>query len=93
MRLCLAMVLLVSCSPSACLADGQLFCATVTPAGPIIVAVADAAGVPIIATGLASATVTAICAQIAAIPVSPPANAAIVPMVAVALPKNIKGAT
>jgi hypothetical protein len=74
--------------------DGQLFCARATPAGPLIVAIADAAGVPVVVTGMASSAVAAICAVIAAIPVVPPANPAAAPVVAVALPAaTVKPAT
>jgi hypothetical protein len=73
--------------------DGQLFCARATPAGPLIVAIADAAGVPVVVTGMASSAVAAICAVIAAIPVTPPANPAQAPVVAVALPAAVKPAT
>lgn len=52
--------------------QGQLFC--------------DAAGAPIIVSGMASATVAALCAQIAAIPVTPPPVTVAVPVVAVTVP-------
>ena len=61
---------------------GQLFCAQATAAGPLVVALADAAGAPVVVTGVASATVSAACAAIGAIPVMPPANAAMAPVVA-----------
>ncbi len=66
--------------------DGQLFCAKATTDGPLVVAVADAAGAPIIVTGLAAAVVKGDCALIDAIPVTPPANPAAAPVVAVAVP-------
>lgn len=61
--------------------DGQLFCAKATTLGPVVVAVATAAGVPIIATGATSLAVNAACAAIGGIPVSPPANPAAAPVV------------
>jgi hypothetical protein len=64
--------------------DGQLLCAKATPLGPLTVAIADAAGVPVIVSGRAQAVVQADCAAINAIPVTPPAVAATVPVVAVA---------
>ena len=62
--------------------DGQLFCAKETADGPMVVAVADMLGAPIIVTGLASDVVSGACASINAIPVSPPANPAQAPVVA-----------
>jgi len=61
---------------------GQLFCAQATATGPLVVALADAAGAPVVVTGAASATVAAACAAIGAIPVMPPANAPAAPVVA-----------
>lgn len=75
--------LLLACSPAQktqALANGQLFCQIETKAGPVIVAVATAAGAPVIATGLAQGAVAAICAGIQAIPVPPPAAPASVPV-------------
>ena len=74
----------VANSPTAqkVVAKGQLFCAKVTKDGPLIVALADALGAPIIVTGLASDVVSGACASINAIPVSPPANPAQAPVVA-----------
>jgi hypothetical protein len=66
-------------------ADGQLYCAKATVTGPLVVAIADAAGAPVIVTGLASGLVSDICATIGAIPVVPPANPAAAPVVAVAV--------
>jgi hypothetical protein len=65
-------------------ADGQLFCATATKAGPLVVALADAAGAPIIVTGLAAAVVQGDCALINGLPVVPPVNPVAAPVVAVA---------
>jgi hypothetical protein len=69
--------------------DGQLFCAKSTPLGPLTVAIATAAGVPVIVAGMASSGVAAICAEIAAIPVTPPVLVAAVPVVAVAIPAGV----
>ena len=55
---------------------GQLFCQQFRAFGPVIVAVADAAGAPIIATGAAEAVVNDACAAVGALPVAPPANLA-----------------
>lgn len=63
--------------------DGQLFCARATSAGPLVVALADATGVPVIVSGMTSSLVAADCAAIDAIPVSPPASPATAPVVAV----------
>ena len=67
------------------IADGQLYCAKATALGPLVVALADAAGAPITVTGKASQVVADACAVIGAIPVVPPANPATAPVVAVAL--------
>lgn len=67
-------------------AQGQLFCAKATADGPLVVALADAAGVPITVTGQASTVVAAACAAINAIPVTPPANPAAAPVVAAPIP-------
>jgi hypothetical protein len=80
-------VLAVSgCAPSQLVANGQLYCAKTSADGPLIVALADALGAPVIVTGLAANVVAADCAAIDAIPVTPPANPAAAPVVAVALP-------
>jgi hypothetical protein len=80
---------LAACSPAQqarAVADGQLFCAKATTTGPLVVALADAAGAPVIVTGLSSDVVAAACRRISAIPVSPPADPAAAPVVAVAVP-------
>ena len=64
---------------------GQLFCAKATTNGPLVVALADAAGAPVNVTGLASSVVADACAAINAIPVSPPANPAAAPVVSAAV--------
>lgn len=61
---------------------GQLFCAKATAAGPLVVALTDALGAPIVVTGLASAVVAAACQSIDATPVSPPAAPTAAPVVA-----------
>ena len=61
---------------------GQLFCATATANGPLVVALADTSGVPVTATGKAAAWVSAACALIGAIPVAPPPAPAQAPIVA-----------
>ena len=63
-------------------AAGQLFCATATATGPLVVALAALNGAPVIVTNKAQAEVQAACALIGAIPVSPPANPAQAPVVA-----------
>lgn len=65
-------------------AEGQLFCAKASATGPLVVALANAAGAPVIVTGMTAQSVTANCAIISAIPVSPPVNPADAPVVAVA---------
>ena len=74
----------VATSPTAqrLVKDGQLFCAQETADGPIVVAVADMLGAPVIVTGLSSDVVAGVCKSINAIPVSPPANPAQAPVVA-----------
>jgi hypothetical protein len=62
--------------------DGQLFCAVSTATGPLVVALADAAGVPVTVTNKTSSVVAASCAVIGAIPVSPPAHPSTAPVVA-----------
>ena len=53
---------------------GQLFCARAVNAVPAIIAIADLAGVPVLATGAASDVVRGLCAAIGGLPVSPPAD-------------------
>lgn len=62
--------------------NGQLFCATATATGPLVVALADEAGVPFTVTNKASALVSAACALVNGIPVTPPANPTQAPVVA-----------
>lgn len=72
---------------------GQLFCAVQTGGGGAVVvglidaeasaAIPTAAPIAIIATGAAKATVDADCAKAGGVPVSPPANPAAAPQVAV----------
>jgi hypothetical protein len=79
-------VLLTACTPAQqarVVADGTLFCAKATVDGPLVVALANAAGAPIVVTGLASDVVAAQCAIVGGIPVVPPANPAAAPVVAV----------
>ena len=80
----------VEVAEAAAFKAGQLFCAFATPAGPIVVAVANAAGVPVLVTGLASEVVRAACLAVSAsaMPVSPPANAspATTPVIAALVP-------
>lgn len=61
---------------------GQSFCAKATASGPIVVALADAAGVPVTVTNKTAAAVAMACAAIGAIPVSPPTNPSAAPVVA-----------
>ena len=81
----------VAKSPTAqrIVADGQLFCAKATADGPMVVAVADMLGAPIIVTGLASDVVAGVCKSINAIPVSPPADPAQAPVVAAPVPAPV----
>jgi hypothetical protein len=75
---------------------GQLFCAVQTGGGgAVVVALIDAAAsgaapgsgqVAVIATNMGKAYVDAACAGAGGIPVSPPANAAAAPVVAVVVP-------
>lgn len=63
-------------------AEGQLFCAEETATGPLVVALADVSGAPVTATGKASSVVSAACAVINAVPVSPPPVPVQAPVVA-----------
>ena len=73
---------LAACSNPTAVKQGQLFCATATATGPLVVALANVSGVPVAVTNQAAPDVAAACALINAIPVVPPANAAAVPVVA-----------
>jgi len=87
-----AVLLALGCTPAQTTrakADGQLFCAAATPAGPLVVAIEDAAGVPVVVTGMESAGVKAVCAVINAIPAEPPADITNAPVVAVAVPAGV----
>jgi predicted ATPase len=79
------MVLAACAQTATAVADGQLYCARATAAGPLVVALADAAGLPFVVTGRAAADVAAACALVGAIPVVPPANPNAAPVVAVKL--------
>ena len=68
------------------LQDARLFCAVATPTGPLVIAVANAAGAPVIATGTAKAVVDASCAAVNGIPTSPPTVGTTVPTVAAPVP-------
>lgn len=79
---------------------GQLFCAIESDGGPIVAGMIDSAANPmgatgakasagqlaVIATGKSAAFVAATCKAAGGIPVSPPANPAAAPQVAVAVP-------
>lgn len=87
----LAGSILAACSTTttnSAVTSGQLFCAKATTDGPLVVALADAFGAPVVVTGLASAVVAADCAAINAVPVSPPTVPASVPTVSVTLPAS-----
>jgi hypothetical protein len=85
-----ALNILIGCSPAQqaqaqrAVAAGQLFCAKVTQSGPLVVALADALGAPVVVTGRTATAVADACALIGAIPVTPPSKPADVPIVAVA---------
>lgn len=63
---------------------GALFCQEVTATGPLVVALATIAGVPVSVTGQASADVATACSLIGGVAVSPPANPSAAPVVPVA---------
>ena len=77
--------------------EGQLFCAIQTSGGGAVVAglvsaeagtvAGPAAPLAVIATGATKAFVDQACASVGGIPVSPPANPAAAPQVAVVPPK------
>jgi hypothetical protein len=89
---CSAMALLAACSPTQIakvqsgeqrvVAAGQLFCAQATQTGPLVIALADSIGVPVVVTGATASSVSAACKVVDAIPVSPPADPASAPVVA-----------
>lgn len=84
-HLLLAAVLLAGCQSASvdkAVVAGQLFCATATTAGPLVVALADASGVPVTVTGKSADVVAKACAVIGAIPVTPPPAPAQAPVVA-----------
>jgi len=86
----IAVIMLAGCSPAQqaqaerVVVAGQLFCAKATATGPLVVALADALGAPVVVTGRTAAAVSDACAIIGAIPVTPPAKPADAPVVAVA---------
>lgn len=63
---------------------GTLFCQTATATGPLVVALATIAGVPVSVTGQAAADVATACGLIGGVAVSPPANPSAAPVVPVA---------
>jgi hypothetical protein len=73
------------------LVAGQLFCAQVTPLGPLIVALATNTGVPISVIGKTSSEVAAACALINATPVEPPPVPEQAPKVATPAPLALNG--
>lgn len=86
------LMLLAACTPAQekkAVVDGQLFCAKAQVVGPVVVPLVVAAttafGVPISVIGLGAKTVTDMCTSIGAIPVSPPADPAGAPVVALPL--------
>ena len=86
--LALVAAVAVACTPAqrqTAIADGQLYCAKATAAGPLVVALATMVGAPVVVTGAASAVVADACAIIGAIPVTPPPVPATAPVVAVAI--------
>lgn len=83
---------LSACTPaqrSRAVVEGQLFCGIATSAGPIVVALIDAAlgGAPVIVTGMTARAVAAACAVVNGIPVIPPPDPAAAPVVAAVVPK------
>lgn len=84
-----ALNILIGCSPAQqaqaerVVAAGQLFCAKATQSGPLVVALADAIGAPLVVTGRTASAVADACALIGAIPVTPPSKPADAPVVAV----------
>lgn len=61
---------------------GQLFCAISTATGPLVIALADASGVPVIVTNQLASDVARGCALVSGVPVVPPPNPAAAPIVA-----------
>lgn len=62
--------------------DGDLFCSKVVAGQPLVVALANAVGVPVNVINKSSAVVADACAVIGAIPVVPPPVPAAAPVVA-----------
>lgn len=84
---------LSACTPAQrtrAVVDGQLFCGVATNAGPLVVALIDAAlgGAPVIVTGMTARAVAAACAVVNGIPVIPPPDPAAAPVVAALVPKS-----
>lgn len=77
--------LIFGCSQSQ-IAQGQLFCAKIVAGEPMVVALADLSGAPVLAVGATKAFVDTACDQIDAIPVAPPASPAAAPVVVVTPP-------
>lgn len=82
------LAILAGCTPAQqqaadrAVAAGQLFCAQSTGSGPLVVALADAAGVPVTVTGKSAEVVRDACAAIGAIPAMPPVAPGQAPVVA-----------
>jgi hypothetical protein len=85
----LSLSVLAGCSPAQqaqaerAVVAGQLFCAKATATGPLVVALADALGAPVVVTGRTASAVADACAIIGAVPVTPPGKPADAPVVAV----------
>jgi hypothetical protein len=85
----IAINVLAGCSPAQqaqaerAVVAGQLFCAKATATGPLVVALADALGAPVVVTGRTASAVVDACAIIGAFPVSPPPVPASASVVAV----------
>ena len=64
----------------------QAYCKILTAAGPLIVALADAAGAPIAITDAAKTDLRIACAVVNAVPVTAPVGGTVVPVVTLPRP-------
>jgi hypothetical protein len=69
---------------------GQLFCKAVNPVGETVIeALADAAGVPVIVSGMAVDAVNTLCGGVNGKPVAPPADTSTVVVQSVVIPAGV----
>lgn len=86
----LTLLALASCAPPQ-VEKGRLFCAKATASGPLVIALADALGAPLVVTNQSAATVAGWCALIGGIPVVPPPVPSAAPVVAAPVAPGLAG--